>query len=69
MLLTGAGSVVTITQHTRCSVLVQSATEVYCNSSYPHCDHFYYTLVFKLFMFGYVLNQFKIVAELANLCI
>jgi hypothetical protein len=49
--------------------LVQSATEVYCNSSYPHCNHFYYTLFLKLFMFGYVLNQFKIVAELANLCI
>ena len=69
MLLRGAWSVVTITQPTCCSVLVQAATEVYCNGSYPHCDHFYFTLLFKLFMFGYMLNQFKIVAELAVLCI
>jgi hypothetical protein len=69
MLLRGAGSVVTVTQPTHCSALVQSATEVYCNSSYPHCDHFYYILLLKLFMFGYVLNQFEIVEELADLCI
>jgi len=69
MLLRGAGSVVTITQPACCSVLVQSATEVYLNSIYPHCDHFYYSLLFKLFLFGCVLNQFKIVAELATLCI